>query len=191
MSSNTDDPASGQGPSDVREDPATPAETPESTPASTPDAATVIPGPRAGEPGGEPAGARGQVPTLGAPAAPYLTAEELASSLQLDDIDEATAQRLISAAIRRLNREASKPPANEAEPEPMLDFSPPGDGSTLEWEVVQSIPRAGNTLMKAPSSTAGFRVAGEAPPAFRAEVPSGWIYLIDGVPVFVPDPSHE
>lgn len=191
MSSKPDRPATAQGPSDVREDPATPAETPEAAPAATPDAATVIPGPRVGEPGGEPAEERGQVPTLGTPAAPHLTAEELASSLQLDDIDEATAQRLIAAAIRRLNRGPSTAPAGAADPEPMLDVAPPGDGSTLEWEVVRSIPRAGNTLMKMPSRAAGFRVAGEAPPAFRAEVPAGWIYLIDGVPVFVPDPSHE
>lgn len=193
MSSKPDDPASPQGPSDVHEDPATPAEPLESAPAAAPDAATVIPGPRLGDPGGEPApgSERGQIPTLGAPAAPHLTAEELASSLQLDDIDEATAQRLISAAIRRLNRDPSRPPTGRADPEPMLDVSPPGDGSTLAWEVVRSIPRAGNTLMKMPSRAAGFRVAGEAPPAFRAEVPAGWIYLIDGVPVFVPDPSHE
>jgi len=182
MSSSPDDPAAPKGSSDVHEDPET--EAPDAERVSVREAATVIPGSARGE-RGEP---RAAVPTLGAPATPRLTAEELASSIELDDIDEATAQRLIAAAIRRLHRGTPEAQAERA----FADQDPhdaSADGTTLAWELVRSTPAPGNTQMKAPSVAAGFRVAGDAPPAFRAEVPSGWIYLIDGVPVFVPYPA--
>lgn len=182
MSSVPDDPASPKRSSPVDEDPAAP-DTTDTERASAREASTVIPGSGRGDP-------RAPVPTLGSPAPPRLTAEELAGSIELDDIDEATAQRLIAAAIRRLHRGT---PDARAESGALAEPQPPdasiADGSALAWEVVQSAPGPGNTTMKAPSAAAGFRVAGEAPPAFRAEVPSGWIYLIDGVPVFVPHPS--
>jgi hypothetical protein len=167
----------------VREDTAAPADANDTDRASRREASTVIPGSTRGDP-------RAPVPPLGTPAAPRLTAEEIAGSIELEDIDEATAQRLIAAAIRRLHRDTPDARAGSAAlagPQP-ADTSI-ADGSALAWEVVQSAPAPGNTSMKSPSAASGFRVAGEAPPAFRAEVPSGWIYLIDGVPVFVPHPS--
>jgi hypothetical protein len=77
--------------------------------------------------------------------------ERIANSLELDDIDEATAHRLLAAAIRRLRSESEAQASGDPAAQP------------AEFQV------------------------GDARPEFRAGAPSGWIYLIDGEPVFVPD----
>lgn len=136
------------------------------------------------------------VARLGNPPPPRTTADELAGSVALEDISPETAQRLIAAAEHHLARTArarsgpgpGEPQAGERSTAPEGAAWPTVADFTLEWEIVRSAPKAGDAASRASGSRAGFRRAGEAPLVFRATVPGGWIYLVDGMPVFVPEP---